>query len=243
MGGRGCLLASGVEVGKTARLEKPHLRIVDPDPGLVAAVARFDEAAVGLFIERYDGIICASVVQGAYFFPDPRDVEELQNDVRRTVIERIHTWKRAKGRFSTWFYGIARHIVNSFLRDRANGLESGRYGDEVGPGDLLIEEPERMSEIDQEDEVVAIDPFDPPDDSSTSDRSRTTPLSPLLKAFFEVSDELSATERLVLEHVLNGAPHQELAERLGITEDAAKVRVSRLKQRIRESILKRVETT
>ena len=219
------------------------MKIVDPDPALVAAVTRLDEAAVTVFLRQYDGIIRASVLQGGYFISDARDEEQLQNDVRKAVIEGIPTWKPNKGRFSTWVYSIARNIVNTFLRDRTTGLESGRYGEEVRPGDLPLGQYGQSVEADPEDEIVEIDPFDPPDDLAIQSGAQGHQLSPLLKAFFAVSDELSSADRVVLEHVLNGAPHRELAESEGISEDAAKVRVSRLKQRLRTLILKKVETT
>ncbi len=212
------------------------MRIEDPDDALVQAVARLDSAAVRSFLRKYDGLICASVVQGGYFIPDQRDEEQLQNDIRKAVIESIETWNRKKGRFSTWVYAIARNVVNGFLREHQHGLETGKYGDEVSYEDGEVR---RRDDADPEDADEGTNPFDSV--STVEAESDSAPLSPLLRAFFAATDELIPDDREVLEHILRADPHRKLAIRLGISEDYAKVRVSRLKQRLRIAILTKLK--
>lgn len=212
------------------------MAIEDPDDDLVAAVGRLDDAAVSTFLERYDGLIRASVTQGGYFIEDARDEEQLQNDVRRAAIEGIGKWNPSKARISTWIYGIARNVVNGFLRVQAEGRKSGRYSEEVGPDELDVAAAQR--DADPEDPAEPVDPYDTIDpDSWCSDVGSPAPLPPMLAAFFAVADQLSAADRVTLDHLLGGGPHRELADRLGISEDTAKVRVHRLKQRLKAGII------
>ncbi len=210
------------------------MKIEDPDGELVRAVASRDEAAVYTFIRRYDGLIRASVSQGGYFIKDERDELELQNDIRRAVIESIGRWNRNESRFSTWVYGIARNILNGYLRERARGLETGRYGEEVSSEEPIPPldnvEPEGIENPTLLDGVPWA--IDDPD----------LPVSPLLKAFLAVSDELTEGDRATLDHMLSGDPHRIFAERRNVSEVSVKVRVSRFKKKLKNAIEMKMKT-
>ena len=50
-------------------------------------------------------------------------------------------------------------------------------------------------------------------------------VSPLVAAFWEVFELMSVKEQIVIEHMIAGEPHKRLAEQLGISDEAAKMRV------------------
>ncbi len=188
----------------------------DPNPQLVDAVARLDDSACSDLIRRYGGLVRAAVRQRGYFFPDHRDEEELQSKVQLAMIRSIAKWDPARASFSTWVYGVARNVVNSFFRDQERRVAAGRAGLEV-----RLEVPGEV--------------FDPP--GLIEDEVET---SPRLAAFYEVYERTSSEGKLVIEHMMRGDPHWELAQTLRITEDAAKMRVLRMKQGLREALRDKV---
>lgn len=188
----------------------------DPNPQLVEAVARLDERACSELIRRYGGLVRAAVRQRGYFFADPRDEEELQSQVHLEIIKSIKTWQRTRASFSTWVYGVARNVVNSFLRDVARRVAAGRVGAEVS-----LETSEEVSDL-----SAVIE-----DDAE---------ISPRIEAFYGFYDQLASDKKIVIEHMMRGDPHRELGRALCVTEDAAKMRVMRMKDEIRKTLKDKV---
>lgn len=195
--------------------------IEGPSPELVEAVSRLDENACATLLKNYEGLIRAAVRQ-AYYLDDASNVEELQNSARWELIRSVATWKSSKGAFSSWVYGVARNVVNGFLRDQARGPEAVQFGGAPGADGESSE-------------------FDPPD-PSFSETSNPEPQSPLLHAYYQVCDKLSPEDHIVLDHVLREDPHSDLGRHLGVSEAAAKMRACRLRKHLRQAILEIVGT-
>jgi len=188
----------------------------DPEPDLVEAVAGLDEAACSELVRRYEGLVRVAVRQGGYFFEDARDEEETQSQLRLEMLRSIRKWDRRKGAFSTWVYAIARNLINSSLRDRQRRVVSGRSGSEVALTDLGAS-------------------FDPPD-PTTEETEEDAQTPPLVDAFLRLCDGMSDDDRVVIDHMVRRAPHRELATELKCSEDAAKMRVYRMRERIRQAL-------
>lgn len=179
----------------------------DPSPQLIEAVARLDDRACLELLNRYAGLIHAAIEHAGFFDGDARDREEMFNDVGHEVLRSIESWQRERAAFSSWVYGITRNVVNSFRRkhDRT-GSDVAFHG--RGPN------------------------YDPPD-TLRADASDPPRPSDAEIAFGKAYGALSEEEQMVVEHMLRGAPHRELAEELGILESSARMRVHRMKDKLR----------
>ncbi len=184
---------------------------------LVDAVANLDERACLELLRRCEGLVRAAIRQGGYFVPEI-DEECLRAELRFQILSSIRSWDPGKGSLSAWVYGIARNLLNAFLRDQRAlpecvSLEA--LGDTVARASLAA------SASDEEEEVA----------------------SPLVAAFWEVFELMSVEEQLVIEHMIAGEPHKRLAEDLRISEEAAKMRVCRVRRRLRATLSAKVGQT
>jgi len=88
-------------------------RAVD-DRELVAALQRGDPDAVERLVDRYGGWVYRVVRR---LLDDPRDAEEVAQDVFLTVARKIETF-RGEAAFSSWLYRIAMNAAYQRLRAR-----------------------------------------------------------------------------------------------------------------------------
>lgn len=184
----------------------------DPTPRLIEAVIELDERACTSLVLKYAALIGAAIGQAGFFSGDPRDKEEMFYRVAHEVIRSIARWDSDRGAFSTWVYGIARNVVNSFRRDQKRAVEAGKAGDEV-----------RLEEVGVH--------FDPPDELRPQPGETLTP-SAMEVAFWKVYGGLSVEDQVVIDHMLNGGPRRELADQLRTGETAARMRVSRMRKKL-----------
>jgi RNA polymerase sigma-70 factor (ECF subfamily) len=89
------------------------------DEGLVEGLLRGESAAVEALVDRYGAWIHR--VAGR-LLNDPRDAEEVTQDVLMTVVRKIGTFKR-EAAFSSWLYRIAANAAYERLRSRRSRAE------------------------------------------------------------------------------------------------------------------------
>jgi RNA polymerase sigma-70 factor (ECF subfamily) len=89
------------------------------DEGLVEGLLRGESAAVEALVDRYGAWIHR--VAGR-LLNDPRDAEEVTQDVLVTVVRKIGTFKR-EAAFSSWLYRIAANAAYERLRSRRSRAE------------------------------------------------------------------------------------------------------------------------
>lgn len=184
----------------------------EPDPLLIAAVARLDDRACRELLRRYERLIHAAITHAGFFPGDLRDREEMFSDVAYEVIRSIESWRHDRGAFSSWVYGITRNVVNSFRRRHDQRRETGMIGNVVSSGTLGPK-------------------FDPPD-RLRADASAPPRPSDAEIAFGTVYGTLTEEDQMVVDHMVRCAPHRELAEALNISEPSARMRVYRMKEKL-----------
>jgi RNA polymerase sigma-70 factor, ECF subfamily len=82
------------------------------DEGLVDGLRRDEPSAVDALVDRYGAWIHRVA---ARFLNDPRDAEEVTQDVLLTVVQKIGTFK-GEAAFSSWVYRIAANAAYHRLR-------------------------------------------------------------------------------------------------------------------------------
>lgn len=130
--------------------------------------------------------------------------------VQDTYVRAFRHLRRFRGdaSFSTWLYRIASNCASSFLSRR------GRH---------------RYESLTVVDDIAATDPDDDPSLSAEASSLRATVERAL--------EQLPARLRAVVElRELEDLSHREIAERLGISESATKVRLHRARQTLRRLI-------
>lgn len=182
----------------------------DPGRDLLKGVQKLDESSCVALIRLAEPVIGGALGTRSFRAEDDRD--DVAQQIRYAVITTIHQFDPARGKFSSWVYGIARNCYNSYWRDWNNSREKP------------------FAEMGEE--------FDPaaPDKSVTIDRQP----SQLAKAFRAVYDSLPSEERAVVDHMLAHGDgfggHGDLAQTLGISVAAAKQRVHRMKKRLKKEM-------
>lgn len=138
------------------------------------------------------------------------DEEDARDVVQETYLRAHKGLKRFRGdaQFSTWLHRITANCANTYLGRR------GRHSHEVLPDDPVIADlnPQR----DPEQRVGLGDLRDQ-----------------LSAALLELPPKLRAV--VVLRDIYD-LPHETIADQLGITESAAKVRLHRARKRLRERL-------
>jgi RNA polymerase sigma factor (sigma-70 family) len=183
------------------------LMIDDPEPDLVEAAARRDEAACRELVLRAEGLIRAVVRQGGYYVENPTDEEELRQEVRVQMLRSIESWDPERGSFVSWVYGIGRNVLNSFLREQRRRPREESFeeqGEGFEPADTLRPLPGDLPEVPK-----------------------------LVGALWRVVERMAPEDQEVVRHLLNGDPHSVLAKSLGVSEAAAKQRAYRMRNRLR----------
>lgn len=111
------------ELGVMRQLDEPpetsgdnHPQTVsDPDAGLVAAIARGDEAAARTLVDRHLPRIMnlARRVLG-----NQADAEEVAQDVFLRVWKTAKAWKPGKAKFETWMHRVALNLCYDRIRKK-----------------------------------------------------------------------------------------------------------------------------
>ena len=188
----------------------------DPNPRLIEAVIQLDDRACTDLLGRCAGLIQAAITQAGFFSGDPRDLEEMLSRVSHEVIRSIGNWDADRGAFSTWVYGVARNVVNSFRREQKRRERAGRTGNEVS--------------------FETVGPtFDPPETVRPQPGEEVTP-SDMEVAFWRVYADMPEEDQRVVDHMVEGAPHRELAEDLKTSEEAVRMRVSRMRKKLAQAV-------
>ncbi len=182
-----------------------------PDPSLVEQVIEKNERACARLLDRIEGLVRAAVRQGGYVI-SAADEEVLREELRVQVLFSLSRWDRERGSFTVWLYGIARNLLNSHLRARSRRIP------------CVPLDPGRHAAVGAQS-----DPTEP----------TTATSSPLVELFWDTVVRMSREDQIVVDHLLDGAPHRQLAARLGVSEAAAKMRAYRVRGRLRERLTER----
>jgi len=176
---------------------------------LIEAAAQGDEKACADLLQRCEGLVRAAIRRSGYYFVNSYDEEDLRADLRYQILRSLPAWRAEQGGFSAWVNGIARNLLRSYVRARR-----------AAPT------------------VVDLDrvPASVGSGSRTPEGDRDPSLVVDLRAIIE---SMSPTDRTVVEHMMRDEPRRHLAEDLGISVDAAKMRVCRVRQRLRRSLVAR----
>ena len=187
---------------------------IDRDRALVAALRRGDPTAVDDLVAAYGDRACRLATR---ITRNSQDAEEAVQDAFLSVTRKVHTF-RGDATFSSWIYRIVANAAYQCYRRRR------RRAVDVSLDNLL-------PVFDQRGRHVA-----PVVDWSTSvdDPARQTELRLVLSAAIEqLPDDYRAV--VVLRDV-EGLPHREIAETLGLTVVNVKMRVHRARLFLRKRL-------
>ncbi len=183
------------------------------DERLVEALRRGEEGAVETLVDRYAGWIHRVARR---LLNDPRDAEEVVQDVLLTVVRKIHTFK-AEAAFSSWLYRIAANAAYQRLRAKRARPEvslepflpvfddEGRHAQRVVDWSHQLDDPAVAGEV-----------------RAAIERS----LSRLPEEYRVV----------ILLHDVEGLPNEEVAAALGLSVAAVKSRVHRARLFLRQEL-------
>lgn len=138
------------------------------------------------------------------------DEEDARDVVQETYLRALKGIKRFRGdaQFSTWLHRITANCANTYMGRR------GRHDHDLLPDDAPI--PDSHPQVDPEQRAGIGDLRDQLTDALLA-------LPPKLRAVVVLRD-------------IYDLPHDSIAEQLGITESAAKVRLHRARKRLRERL-------
>jgi RNA polymerase sigma-70 factor (ECF subfamily) len=85
------------------------------DDEIISGLARGDEAAFGALYDRFARPLYAL---GLRWLQDVEDAEELVNDTLVRAWQHASRFDPARGRSSSWIFGICRHLATDRLRAR-----------------------------------------------------------------------------------------------------------------------------
>lgn len=125
------------------------------DQKLVAALQRGEPGAAEALVDRYGGWIYRVARR---LLDDPRDVEEVTQDVLLTAVRKVQTFK-GEAAFSSWLYRIAANAAYQRLRARRTRAEvslepflpvfddEGRYVEPVRDWSSRLDDPAVAGEL------------------------------------------------------------------------------------------------
>ncbi len=183
------------------------------DHDLLEALLREEPDAAGLLVDRHGARIYRVARR---FLDDPRDAEEVTQDVLVTAMREIRTFK-GEAALSSWIYRIAANAAYGKWRRR-------RARSEVSLEPFLP-----VFDADGRHAQPVSDWSREPDDAAMAGE---------LKAAIERSlAELPAEYRaVILLHDVEGLPNEEVAGVLGLTVAAVKSRVHRARLFLRKKL-------
>jgi RNA polymerase sigma-70 factor (ECF subfamily) len=185
----------------------------DSDEALIALVAKNSHRAFETLLKRYE----SSVITFCYAFAKDRQMaEDLAQETFLRVFQNASRYKPV-ARFSTWLYKIAANLcINELKKGKLRKMMS--LDDPAGP------DPEGTKII----ERIAAGGNLP-----LTEAERREASAMIGKAIDHLPDDQRTTLILVEYHKLG---YQEIAEILGVTVSAIKMRVKRARENLRESL-------
>jgi len=183
------------------------------DRQLVERLQGQEAGAVEELVDRYGARIYRLARR---LLNDPRDVEEVTQDVLLTIVAKIHTF-RGEAAFSSWIYRIATNAAYERLRFRGSRPEVS-----LEPFLPLFDEEGRHVRpvLDWSDQV---------DDPAVAGETRAA----LEQALSRLPEEYRS---VILLHDVEGLPNEEVAAALGLTVAAVKSRVHRARLVLRQEL-------
>ncbi len=183
------------------------------DERLVGMLQRGEDGAVEALVDRYGAWIHRVARR---LLDDPRDAEEITQDVLLIVVRKIHTFK-GEAAFSSWLYRIAVNAAYQRLRARGSRREvslepflpvfdeGGRLVEPVGDWSPQLEDPAVAAEV--------------------------------RAAIERAIARLPEDHRLVIVlRDVEGLPNEEVAELLGLSVAAVKSRLHRARLVLRHEL-------
>ncbi len=134
------------------------------------------------------------------------EAEDLMQEVWRAALEDLNRFEREKGSFRAWIFGISRNVLLGQVRRRYRRPDA------------------RAKDV----------PSDVPD--AVTSISRRAARDEVVTRLVEIVRRLDDADRAIVGCQLEGLPHRETAELLGITEAAARKRWSRLSTQLRHHV-------
>jgi RNA polymerase sigma-70 factor (ECF subfamily) len=183
------------------------------DRQLVEALQRGEGGAVEALVDRYAGWIHAVARR---LLNDPRDAEEVTQDVLLTVVRKIQTFK-GQAAFSSWLYRMAANAAYSRLKARHRRQEVS-----LEPFLPVFDEEGRYAH-------PPVDWSDQLDDPALAGEVRAA----IERSLSRLPEEYRA---VILLHDMEGLPNEEVAATLGLTVAAVKSRVHRARLFLRQEL-------
>lgn len=88
------------------------------DEELVARLVAGDRSAGDILVQRHSGLVAKTVRQAG---ADPKDVEDLVQDIFLRAFRKASRYRPSKGRFTSWLATVARNdALNHFRRRRTS---------------------------------------------------------------------------------------------------------------------------
>jgi RNA polymerase sigma-70 factor, ECF subfamily len=147
---------------------------------------------------------------------DPQDAQDVVQEAYRRAYVSLPNFRGDEAQFSTWLHRITHNAGTTFLDRRSRWFRRYKNG-QPSYGEALLPEPEEV----RHDFT--------PDDASEQSYLREQ----LLTSIEELSPNL---KNVVVMYDIMGLPHDAIAEELGISLSASKVRLFRARSKLRERL-------
>ena len=183
------------------------------DQKLVQALQRGDTGAVEALLDRYGGWIYRVARR---LLNDPRDVEEVTQDVLLTVVRKIQTFK-GEAAFSSWLYRIAVNAAYQRLRAKRARPEVS-----LEPFLRVFDDEGRYIE-------PVVDWSSKLNDPAVAEETRAA----IERSLSRLPEEYRVVIQL---HDVEELPNEEVAATLGLTVAAVKSRVHRARLFLRQEL-------
>ena len=183
------------------------------DQKLVQALQRGEPGAVEALLDRYGGWIYRVARR---LLNDPRDVEEVTQDVLLTVVRKIQTFK-GEAAFSSWLYRIAVNAAYQRLR-----VKRARPEVSLEPFLPVFDDEGRYIE-------PVVDWSSKLNDPAVAEETRAA----IERSLSRLPEEYRVVIQL---HDVEELPNEEVAATLGLTIAAVKSRVHRARLFLRQEL-------
>lgn len=183
------------------------------DQKLVEALQRGESGAAEALVDRYGGWIHRVARR---LLDDPRDAEEVTQDVLLTVVRKIQTFK-GEAAFSSWLYRIAVNAAYQRLRAKRARPEVS-----LEPFLPIFDDEGRYLE-------PVVDWSSKLNDAAVAGETRAA----IERSLSRLPEEYRV---VILLHDVEGLPNEEVAATLGLTVAAVKSRVHRARLFLRQEL-------
>ncbi len=171
-------------------------------------------AGPGALPEFYQRHVAKIIGVGTRRFHDPEEVADFVATVFLEVIESARSFDPRRGTAVAWLYGLAANVAAKERRQRMRAADAARRF--TGRQFLVADDYERIEE--------------------------RLDAAAQARAVYAALDKLSPDDRRLLELIaVDGLPPGQVAEALGISRIAARVRLSRARRRLRDVLATKAE--